>query len=179
MDARNGMPFGVTVIGSHPYAAGMAYVELTCPNCSLRTVFNTDRMQCYCINCGFVLRRDDVDLSDPGVSEPVVEGEGLTDCEHDDGMVSVLVTVTGKGQPFAVSFDGEESLRVTGGTHRVRVSPGKHRVDVRHSIYTDGLEAEFAEGTRMSISVGIMGLRTRVEMRGSGSSSDGGGCPQF
>ena len=179
MDARNGMPFGVTVIGSHPYAAGMAYVELTCPNCSLRTVFNTDRMQCYCINCGFVLRRDDFDPSDPGVSEPVVEGAVQADGACDDGMVSVLVTVSGKGQPFAISFDGEEVLRVTGGTHRIRAAPGRHRVDVRHSIYTDGLEAEFAEGTRMSISVGIMGLRTRVEMRGSGSSSDGGGCPQF
>ena len=177
MYVRDGMPFGVRVIRSLPHAPDMAYVELTCPNCSLRTVFNTDRMQCYCINCGFVLRRDDLDPSDPGVSEPVVEGAVQADGACDDGMVSVLVTVSGKGQPFAISFDGEEVLRVTGGTHRIRVAPGGHRVDVRHNIYTDGLEAEFGEGTRMSISVGIMGLRTRVEMRGPRSASDGGGCP--
>ena len=28
----------------------MAYFECQCPNCSLPTVFNDGRLQCYCIN---------------------------------------------------------------------------------------------------------------------------------
>ena len=141
----------------------MAYKECRCPNCTLPTVFNDARMQCYCINCGFLIRKKDA-----GDAEPVVSSEAPGDAptarpsEQSDGLVTVMVSVPDKAQPFMVFIDDEEVLKSTGGSYRVRTTPGRHSLRVRQNLFSETMDIDASEGTRIDVTVGIMGLKINI-----------------
>lgn len=138
----------------------MSYFECRCPNCSLQTVFSDGRRQCYCINCGYLIRREDVE----GGAEPVMpSGQTEVPSPQQDGRVSIVVTIPDKQQPFHISVDDEEVLRSTGGTYRLMVSPGRHSIRIRQNLFSMTQEAELNEGSRVTVSVGMMGIKVTVD----------------
>ena len=139
----------------------MAYFECQCPNCSLPTVFNDGRLQCYCINCGYLIRRDDVSGTEPVVSGAPAGSLEKTP-EDSDGLVTVLISVSGKPQPFTFRIDDEEVLKTTGGSYRVRTTPGRHTLRIRQNLFSETRDIEVSEGTRVDVAVGIMGIRVNI-----------------
>ena len=139
----------------------MAYFECQCPNCSLPTVFNDGRLQCYCINCGYLIRRDDVSGTEPVVSGAPAEPR-KEPAEDSDGLVTVLISVSGKPQPFTFHIDEEEVLKTTEGSYRVRTTPGHHTLRIRQNLFSETRDIEVSEGTRVDVAVGIMGIRVNI-----------------
>ena len=139
----------------------MAYFECQCPNCSLPTVFNDGRLQCYCINCGYLIRRENVSGTEPVVSGSPAESLEKP-AEDSDGLVTVLISVSGKSQPFTFHIDDEEVLKTTGGSYRVRTTPGHHTLRIRQNLFSETRDIEVSEGTRVDVAVGMMGIRVNV-----------------
>lgn len=141
----------------------MSYFECRCPNCSLQTVFSDGRRQCYCINCGYLIRREEVEDG----AEPVMSADGPeVPSPQQEGQVSIMVTIPDKQQPFTVSVDDEEVLRSSGGTYRLMVAPGKHRIRIRQNLFSMTQEADLDEGSRVTVSVSMMGIRMTVDDAG-------------
>lgn len=141
----------------------MSYFEYRCPNCSLQTVFSDGRRQCYCINCGYLIRREDVE----GSAEPVMSADRPeVPSPQQEGQVSIMVTIPDKQQPFTVSVDDDEVLRSSGGTYRLMVAPGRHRIRIRQNLFSMTQEADLDEGSRITVSIGMMGIRMIVDDTG-------------
>ncbi len=141
----------------------MAYHETKCPNCGLVTVFNDCRLQCYCINCGYLIHSDRVEK---GSSEPIVSGAGPSsriDGPAYDGHVSIIISAPKRPQPFTFLIDGNRVLTTTGGTYNVRTTAGRHSLTVRQSLFSLTEDADLSEGDRISVSVGVMGIRLNVD----------------
>ena len=139
----------------------MAYFECQCPNCSLPTVFNDGRLQCYCINCGYLIRREDVSGTEPVISGAPAESLEKP-AEDSDGLVTVLISVSGKSQPLTFHIDDEEVLKTTGGSYRVRTTPGRHTLRIRQNLFSETRDIEVSEGTRVDVAVGIMGIKVNI-----------------
>lgn len=138
----------------------MSYIETVCPNCGLTTVFNNGRKQCYCINCGFLIRAEDVEATP---SEPVVGNGSASGPVADDGKISITITVPDRKQQFVFSMDGSEVLNTHGGSYNIRTTPGRHRLQIRQNLFVFDEDVDLAEGSRISVTVGMMGIKVRVE----------------
>lgn len=138
----------------------MSYIETVCPNCGLATVFNDGRKQCYCINCGFLIRAEDVKKTP---TAPVIEGCSNDEPVTDDGSISINITVPEKNQQFVFFIDGNEVLSTRGGSYNIRTTPGRHRLQIRQNLFAFDEYVILSEGTRISVTIGMMGLKTRIE----------------
>ena len=141
----------------------MEYHETKCPNCGLMTVFNDCRLQCYCINCGYLIHSNRVEK---GPSEPIVSRAAPTPQMNgptSDGHVSITISTPKRPQPFTFLIDANKVLTTTGGTYNVRTTSGKHSLTVRQSLFSLTEDVDLSEGDRISVSVGVMGIRLSVD----------------
>ena len=61
-----------------------------------------------------------------------------------------------------VFIDDEEVLKSTGGSYRVRTTPGRHSLRVRQNLFSETVDIDASEGTRIDVTVGIMGLKVNI-----------------
>lgn len=133
----------------------MAYVLTECPNCRQRTPFDDSRLQCYCINCGYQIRRDSVDLAG-GIGLDVPDAKAA-----DDGLFEIALESRERKIGYTVLLDGEQVLRTVGGHDTIRVTPGKHVLKVVSDMQTASVELDMDADIRLSIVTGFGGMKIK------------------
>lgn len=135
----------------------MAYVEVRCPNCSLPTPFNDERLQCYCINCGFSISKDSLDA---GSCRRLVPEGG--DSSEEDGGCRIIITSSRKTAGYTFFIDGQQVLRTVGGEDVISVTPGKHVLKVRTDLLAASADLDVSKDVHITVVTGFGGMKLKV-----------------